>query len=187
MLARKFSVPILNLTDTKVRALEQPKRDQETYWDKSLTSFGIRISQGGTRSWVVMLGSEHDRRRVTIGRYPLISLAEARKQAKVLLAEEALGKFRPTRKAFEDAKHEFLVECTRKNNAYPVNSQGGRFSLASAVPRPRVRPGPLVKPPVGGRFRAHSNPQHAVKGGHWPKPTVKPKHVLVEVCWQVLW
>jgi hypothetical protein len=37
-----------------------------TYWDKGLKSFGLRLSQGGSRSFIVMLGA--DRRRVTIGR-----------------------------------------------------------------------------------------------------------------------
>jgi integrase len=111
-------VPIVSLTDAGIRSLEHPERGQVTYWDRSLKSFGLRLSQGGTRSWIVMLGQ--DRRRVTIGRYPLIPLAEARKQAKVLLAEEALGKFRPSRKAFDDAKKEFLAECARKNKPRTV-------------------------------------------------------------------
>jgi integrase len=146
MVARRFPVPKLSLTDAGVRALEQPERGQVTYWDASLTSFGVRISQGGSRSWIVMLGSE--RRRVTIGRYPLISLADARKQAKVLLAEEALGKFRPARKAYEDAMREFLEECARKNKPRTVKDYTwhltkhfpfARKSVADITPREVVR------------------------------------------------
>jgi integrase len=111
-------VPILSLTDVGIRALEHPTKGQVTYWDASLKSFGLRISQGGSRSWVVLLGPE--RRRVTIGRYPIVSLAEARKQAKVLLAEEALRKFQPARTPFEEAKTKFLAECRRKNKARTV-------------------------------------------------------------------
>jgi integrase len=89
-----------------------------TYWDRGLKSFGLRISQGGSRTFIVMLGA--DRRRVTIGRYPTVSLAQARKLAKELLAEEALGRFRPARKAFDDAKRAFLAECARKNKPRTV-------------------------------------------------------------------
>jgi hypothetical protein len=51
-----------------------------------------------------------------------VSLAEARKQAKVPFAEEALGRFRPARKAFDDAnaKAEFLAACARKNKPRTV-------------------------------------------------------------------
>jgi hypothetical protein len=111
-------MPILSLTDVGVRALEHPTKGQVTYWDASLKSFGLRISQGGSRSWVVLVGPE--RRRLTIGRYPLISLAEARKQARVLLAEAALRKFQPARTPFDEAKRDFLAECVRKNKPRTV-------------------------------------------------------------------
>src|SRR5680860_1324228 len=47
-------------------------------------------------------------------------------------------------------------------------------------------PRPLVQPRIGGRSRAHGDPQHAVKCDHRPKPTVEPKDIFVEVCLQVL-
>ncbi|MGO9006487.1 MAG: hypothetical protein ACLQIQ_15315 [Beijerinckiaceae bacterium] len=48
---------------------------------------------GGTRSFVVQHGA--DRQLTTIGRYPVISLSEARTEAKHSLAERTLGKLRP--------------------------------------------------------------------------------------------
>lgn len=139
-------MPILSLTDAGIRSLEHPKRGQVTYWDKGLKSFGLRLSQGGSRSFIVMLGT--DRRRVTIGRYPTVSLGEARKQAKVLLAEEALGRFRPARKAFDDAKTEFLVACSRKNKPRTVKDYTwhldrhfpfGRKTVGEITPRDVLR------------------------------------------------
>ena len=111
-------MPILSLTDVGIRALKHPTQGQMTYWDKGLKSFGLRISQGGSRTFIVMLGA--DRRRVTIGRYPTVSLAKARQLAKELLAEEALGRFRPARTGFDDAKRTFLEDCARKNKPRTV-------------------------------------------------------------------
>ena len=50
---------------------------------------GIRLSQGGSKTFIVMIGSG---KRFTIGRYPAVSLAEARTEAKRILAEKQLGK-----------------------------------------------------------------------------------------------
>jgi len=39
-----------------------PARGQRTLWDVSVQNFGCRLSQGGTKSWIVM----HGRRRQVI-------------------------------------------------------------------------------------------------------------------------
>lgn len=80
----------MRLTDISVRQLACPAKGQRTYFDDTLTSFGCRVSQGGTRSYIVQHGP--DRQLITIGRYPIISLAEARAEAKRVLAERTLGK-----------------------------------------------------------------------------------------------
>jgi len=111
-------VTIARLSDKGIRAFKVPERGQKTYWDEHLPNFGLRVSQGGTRSFVVMLGKE--RRLLTLGRYPTISLSNARKQAKALIAEEALGKFRPARTSFDEAKQEFLSESAEVNRPRTV-------------------------------------------------------------------
>ena len=52
-------------------------------------NFGCRVSQGGTKSFVVQHGA--DRQLITIGRYPVVSLADAREEAKRILAEWSLA------------------------------------------------------------------------------------------------
>ena len=104
---------LMRLTDVTLRSLAAPQKGQKTYFDASLANFGCRVSQGGTKSFVVQLGA--DRQLVTIGRYPIISLAEAREQAKRLLAERTLGKLRPHSIAWDDAVELFLSICEQKN------------------------------------------------------------------------
>ena len=103
----------VSLTDIVVRNTKLPERGQTTLWDKSLPGFGLRISQGGTKSWTVMLGL--DRRLVTIGRYPVVTLAAARLEAKRILAEQILGKRRAPNITFEKAVEVFLAASQQRN------------------------------------------------------------------------
>lgn len=96
------------LSDMTVRTLPVPERGQKLYYDRSLPSFGCRVSQGGTKSFFLQLGV--NRRFVTIGRYPIISLSKARDEAKKLLAEKTLGKVRPQTITFPQAREMFITE-----------------------------------------------------------------------------
>ena len=108
----------MRLTDISVRTLPVPPKGQRTYYDDTLTCFGCRVSQGGTRSFVVMHGT--DRQVITIGRYPVITLSDARKEAKRILAERTLGKHRAKSISFDAALALFLAACKQKNRSRTV-------------------------------------------------------------------
>ena len=73
------------LTDLSVSSLKPPARGQFTCWDTALRGFGIRVSVAGAKSWVVMAG--RSRKLSTLGRYPAMSLKDARVAAKLALAQ----------------------------------------------------------------------------------------------------
>jgi hypothetical protein len=102
----------VKLTDTGIRALLVKPKGQKTHWDDTLKGFGCRVSQGGAKSFVVQHGPE--RRLITIGRYPIISLADAREEAKRILAELTLGKHRPRTARWDDALKQYLDACNEK-------------------------------------------------------------------------
>jgi len=85
-------MPKLLLTDLTIRNLKSADR-QTMYFDKNMHGFGVRVSTGGTKTFALMYGP--NRRLVSIGRVGVISLADARKEAKKVLAEHTLGKVRP--------------------------------------------------------------------------------------------
>ena len=68
------------LTDASIRALPSPEKGVHVHFDDSMRGFGVRCSQGGAKTFVVTLGA--DRRRITVGRYPILGLADARVAAK---------------------------------------------------------------------------------------------------------
>jgi integrase len=80
-------MPKQRLTDISVRALNPPATGQLTVWDKQ-SPVGVRVSQGGSKTFIVLVGSGQRR---TIGRVGIISLADARIEAKRVLAEKTLG------------------------------------------------------------------------------------------------
>jgi len=80
----------INLTDTTVRNLK-PSEKQITYWDSTLSGFGLMVSPGGSKTWTMMVGKA--RKRITIGRFPIIGIAEARAEAKKRMAQITLGRY----------------------------------------------------------------------------------------------
>src|SRR5262245_63173055 len=78
------------LTDTPVQRLVPPAR---IVWDTAVRGFGCRVSDGGTKSFVVDYRRRADgrQRRYTIGSYPDWSTSAAREQAKRVKRDVDLG------------------------------------------------------------------------------------------------
>jgi hypothetical protein len=94
------------LTDLTLRNLPVPAIGQITYDDEG-SPLKVRISQGGARTFLVMLGSG---RRYTIGRFGEVTLAEAREAARRLRAERTLGRILPSTVSLDRARTEYLDE-----------------------------------------------------------------------------
>ena len=69
------------MTVRAVDAIRPPTSGQVDYWDAYNPGFGLRVSAGGRRSWVLMYRHSNVKRRLTLGTYPALSLADAREQA----------------------------------------------------------------------------------------------------------
>jgi integrase len=95
-------MPTVRLTDLTVRALLMG-----THFDATTPAFGIRVGKH-RRTWIVMRGQE--RRRIRIGHYPALTLSEARKEAKRLLAATHLpGKRVTFGEAYEVFKTDYIT------------------------------------------------------------------------------
>ena len=79
----------MTFSDVGLRSSTPPPKGQISYWDRQAPSFGFRVSQGGTKTFVL----NRKNSLITIGRFPTISLSQARTEAKRLLAEFTLGKY----------------------------------------------------------------------------------------------
>src|SRR5262245_3786881 len=66
----------VQLTDrfcAHAKSLGEPQTD---YFDETVPGLGLRVTSRGTKAWTFIYGTP--RRRVTLGRYPALSLASAR-------------------------------------------------------------------------------------------------------------
>ncbi|HEX3810296.1 MAG TPA: tyrosine-type recombinase/integrase [Rhizomicrobium sp.] len=98
----------MRLTDIVIRSLKLPGKGAIIFSDDLIPGFGIRVSEGGTKSFVLTHGPR--RERETLGRVGILSLQEARIEAKRRLAEYTLGKNRPRTASWNAAKDEYLTE-----------------------------------------------------------------------------
>lgn len=114
-------MPQALLTDLAINKLKHPNSGQVTYWDTTLPAFGVRVSQGGTKSYVIMYGKQ--RKLKTIGRHGVITLSQARTEAKHFLAQITLGFTQPTSDTFAVVLPQFLERhCARHNKPSTYNS-----------------------------------------------------------------
>jgi integrase len=92
-----------------------PVQGRTTIWDNS-SPLGLRITSGGAKTFVVILG----RRRHTIGRYGRdgITLSQARTAAKQLKAELVLGRLLPSSRGVCEAADEYLKSITIRPNTH---------------------------------------------------------------------
>src|SRR6185312_16779867 len=118
----------LALNDLSLRSIKPPPKGQCWYWDESLSGFGVRVSQGGSKTFVL----NRKNTTISIGRYPIVGLAAARKEAKRLLAEFTLGKVRPQTVSCQEAIALFLDDKGRAKRARTVKDYErllGRFGF----------------------------------------------------------
>jgi integrase len=106
--ARDYAETKLRLTDISIRALETPATGVVVYADDTLSGFGVRVSSGGTKSYVLTHGPR--RTRETIGRVDVLKLSEAREEAKRRLAGYTLGRVKPLSITWNAAMEEYFAE-----------------------------------------------------------------------------
>lgn len=75
-----------------VDALRPPESGQTFLWDGELRGFGVRVVPSGLKTFIMQYRTLQGRsHRMTIGRYGVLTVEEAREQAKVKLGQVASG------------------------------------------------------------------------------------------------
>jgi integrase len=81
------------LTELAVKLMRPPASGRAEVFDTLLPSFGLRITAGGVKSWVVMTRVHGKLKRITLGRYSdKLGVGEARDQARKVIADAQAGK-----------------------------------------------------------------------------------------------
>ena len=98
-------MPTLRLTEAAIQRFKKPQAGQVEYFDSLLPAFGLRFSYGGSRTWFVTcrVAGQSKLVRTTLGRFPAVGLAEARKKARSVIADAERG-LDPRQKRLEAQK-----------------------------------------------------------------------------------
>ena len=130
-------MPTLHLTDAAIRRLKAPDSGRIEYWDTQTKGLGLRIGASGNRSWVMLLrvlkGGRWVQQRLTLGRYPGVTLAQAREKARAALAlagegenpgatvrAERQAKVEASRHTFAAVRDDFLLKYRGRGNRRPA-------------------------------------------------------------------
>jgi integrase len=84
-------MPRQKLTDAFLRGVNSPSEAQVEYWDTLTPGFGVRVSYGGRKAFVVLTRIGGKLHRFTLGAYPKKSLGEARDEAERIIKDAATG------------------------------------------------------------------------------------------------
>ncbi len=96
------------LTELSIRKLPHPKAGSTKHLDPGLPGFGVRCS-ARAKSFFVMYGEE--RRLKTLGKWPELSLKDARQAARQLLAAPPVVRTSPK---FGEVRDQFLADCRQR-------------------------------------------------------------------------
>jgi hypothetical protein len=61
-------VPKIAFSDAGLRSIQPPEAGQVDYWDNKLPAFGLRVSQGGSKTFIL----KRHNSRITLGRFGII-------------------------------------------------------------------------------------------------------------------
>jgi integrase len=116
-------MPSKNLTAISVERMAPPKRGQVDIFDKGFPGLALRVSYGGRKAWSFVYRYGGKVRRLQLGTYPALSLAEAREAWRVARQQVERGndpnetQRREAAAMFEAVMAEWLSRDQAKNRS----------------------------------------------------------------------
>jgi integrase len=118
----------MKLVKSEVDKVKAPTKGQAFYWDNELHGFGLRVTPGGTKSYIVQARVNGKERRVTLGRHGKLTPDEARKKATKTFAQMLDGKDpiveRKRNKATQVTLKEISDQYIRERSLKPSSIDG---------------------------------------------------------------
>jgi hypothetical protein len=119
-------MPTKKLTDLFVERVKLPAQGRVEYFDASFPGLALRVTDTGHKSWCAFYRFGGRLRRFTIGRYPPIRPAQARREA-----QAALERVR-------DGRHVRSKICPSRSISPALTTISLSCVVASGSPRPKT-------------------------------------------------
>jgi integrase len=135
-------MPTKKLTDLFVERTPAPARGRVEYFDAAFPGLALRVTEKGGKSWSVFYRINGRLRRFTIGRYPAIKPAQARREAMTTLERVRQGVDTPLPQAetFENVAQDYLDRHLKKNASAATYQEAKRDLEHNVLPKWRSRP-----------------------------------------------
>jgi integrase len=145
-------MPTRKLTDLFVERVKPPARGRVEYFDAAFPGLALRITDNGAKSWCSFYRFKGRLRRFTIGSYPAVKPAQARREAAAALeqvrgggdpAEEKRARREmrtPETDTFGAVATDYLELHHRKNNRESTFREAKRDIERNVLPKWRARP-----------------------------------------------
>jgi integrase len=147
----------VKLTATTVEKLKLPPGvTDKIFFDDDLSGFGLRLREGGKRTWIAQYRVGTKQRRVTLGTVENLDVAPARRRAKDMLSKVHLGADPQTEKA--EARAQAAVTLGSVVDSYLARHAEKRLkpgTFTDVARYLRRHWAPLSKLPIGKISRAN--------------------------------
>ncbi len=118
-------MPVVTITSRFLETLKPPTEGRIQYFDEKLTGLVLRVTSNGAASWSAIYHVASQKRRFTIGPYPAVGLAEARKRAQETLAAAARGEDPANKKQAQRAAPTFQALSDEYLERYASQKKSG--------------------------------------------------------------
>lgn len=137
-------MPQTAFTDLFLRKVKPPEKGRVEYYDGRIPGFGLRVNATGAKTFFLV--GRHGRafRRVTLGRYPTVSLEKARRKANDALraledgvdpnAEKRAERMERS-DSFASVVRDFVEKHCKRNNRASTAAENERLLRSVFVPR----------------------------------------------------
>ena len=152
-------MPTAKITKRAVDTLAAPAEKQTVLWDTEIKGFGVRVLPSGLKTFIVQYRNvEGIKRRLNLGRYGVLTVEQARDEAKIKLGAVAKGE--DPAKEVHDARKDmsvaemcdwYLVEARAGN----ILGRKNRPIKASSLSKDESRIKTHIKPLLGKRIVRH--------------------------------
>jgi integrase len=131
-------------SEARVRDIKAPASGEMTVWDEDMRSFGLRVRASGIKTFVAQFRVNGIQRKVTIGKWPKMTVDAARREAKRLFGLAGAHRDPVAERRREEAERKAATLTLRDVFDNYLASRGDKMRPATVATYRSLQRGPLA-------------------------------------------